>query len=288
MKIIDLPDGTEAEFPDDMDDAAISAVLQRQFGGPKAQVQPEEVYGLPGGKDLAPPEQPMSAIPGVDAAMKATVGAGKSIGDTIVKAARFASMSPMSPFGLARTMAEKVLPTGSMEQQDEALKRVEGVLAPSNPTESTAKGLTDFATMLAPVPGLQGGGVARAALGAALPTAIKSGGDPLETATAGVFGAGMHGLGRAIAMPFASKARPLRRRRRLSWTLRQIPLRQPTSESSCQRRPTHHRPSCHNSKPSPARCSEDSGLLTGQKPPSRRWSTFPSKCRLVQTSSPLA
>lgn len=35
-KIIALPDGSEAEFPDDMPDEAISAVLRRQFGPPKA------------------------------------------------------------------------------------------------------------------------------------------------------------------------------------------------------------------------------------------------------------
>lgn len=38
MQIIGLPDGTEAEFPDDMSEDEIVAVIQREYGAPKPQI----------------------------------------------------------------------------------------------------------------------------------------------------------------------------------------------------------------------------------------------------------
>jgi len=55
MQIVELPDGTEAEFPDDMDDAAITAVIRKKFppaaskaAAPAAPAAPEESGGLIG------------------------------------------------------------------------------------------------------------------------------------------------------------------------------------------------------------------------------------------------
>lgn len=61
---VELPDGTIAEFPDDMQPAQIQAVLQRQFGTPEPQ-QPQGVFaGLPEAtasqieSDVAPVPEP--------------------------------------------------------------------------------------------------------------------------------------------------------------------------------------------------------------------------------------
>jgi hypothetical protein len=56
VQIVDLPDGTEGEFPDDFTEEQITEVLRQQFPAVTAQPSPEQgVPGtVPGTANLAP------------------------------------------------------------------------------------------------------------------------------------------------------------------------------------------------------------------------------------------
>jgi len=119
-KIIGLPDGTEAEFPDSMSDADISSVLRKQFGGgPSTQAQPQVqqppqaqpteptmgeaakgfVTGLPEGvynevvmmgKALA---SPIESVQGIYSLMKGAFGQDPSIQSTPEDRSNFMALS---------------------------------------------------------------------------------------------------------------------------------------------------------------------------------------------------
>lgn len=96
-KEIELPDGSIAEFPDEMDDSQIAAVLQKQFGGAKKPAEP----GLASMQKAAPPPDEFSRqgllkkawgatkeAPGVgwDYVKDIAKGAAKSVGRTAIGA----------------------------------------------------------------------------------------------------------------------------------------------------------------------------------------------------------
>ena len=82
-KIVELPDGQEAEFPDDMDDAAILAVMRKKFPppaaaapAPPARFDPTRVAAGPGAipqgvdvSEAAPTVLPLAAAPFLGAGM---------------------------------------------------------------------------------------------------------------------------------------------------------------------------------------------------------------------------
>jgi len=75
---VELPDGTIAEFPDGMDNAAIERVLAQQFGG---QSQPDFSNVQSGASTEATPREP-SPTDGMSGGERFLAGVGKSLADT--------------------------------------------------------------------------------------------------------------------------------------------------------------------------------------------------------------
>lgn len=85
MKIIELPDGTEAEFPDEMHDDAIGEVLRKQFAPPPPK-QPDSFLSRVGQGAMDPivgAGQLAEKIPGLVQARKFLTGSDTGMGDVI-------------------------------------------------------------------------------------------------------------------------------------------------------------------------------------------------------------
>lgn len=190
MKIIELPDGTEAEFPDNMSDAEISAVLRKQYAPPKPLVVslgeslrdiPRQVgltarAGVSGLTDVAdllatPFRAGLSAITGQDIA---PVGEGVS---NLLGLPQPQNATERTVQSAARATAGAMTPVG-------AAKLVK-------PVTDMARG---FQSMLTANPILQG--VSGAAAGGGMQSVAEAGGGPLEQAGAAILG--------GIAAPMAA------------------------------------------------------------------------------------
>lgn len=145
---IKAPDGSTVQFPDGTDDATITSVMQREFGGPKAQAS---------GQRLAPPmqQQPRSApkttglLEGISGAM-ANFNRGTGVLDEVS-----AALSPDVLLALGRTVVAPQRSKGALANAyQKSLADVRGIednFAEARPfLASQARGTGMAATLAVP------------------------------------------------------------------------------------------------------------------------------------------
>ena len=214
-KIVEVPDGTEVEFPDEMSDDAISAVLRKQFGAPASPAAgPPASPGPPQDETGAPPEVEMVSD-AADATWRGVKGFGKGLTQLAAGAGEAVRSIPSLPGPLKGSIFDA---PGMIRQAGEALAdaTVGGEQTPpaEGPLSQRIKGVQEAAGAVPEGRAEEVGAFAGKALPflAAAPASIPAagamnaglttleGGDPLEAGISGAFGA----AGQAVAKPLAS------------------------------------------------------------------------------------